>query len=228
RVWWQAAELANKMQSNADTLTLTQAGPAVTEFRRAAILALATIALTLPRAGLAAQAAASHAVPAVERPVARVLQSAQDLAIYALGLIGVDYRYGGNSPEHGLDCSGLVRYVFQEVVGVTLPRTAREMARLGGRVAPGDLKAGDLVFFNTRSSPFSHVGIYVGDDRFIHAPHRGGEVEIVTMSQRYWQERYDGARRLVGVVVPDLISSAHAEPAPPAPVRDSILADSYR
>ncbi len=168
--------------------------------RRAAILALAATALTLlPRAGLAAQPAAVQCPAPAERPVARVLQSAQDLAIYALGLIGVDYRYGGNSPEHGLDCSGLVRYVFQEVVGVTLPRTAREMARLGGRVAPGDLKAGDLVFFNTRSSPFSHVGIYLGDDRFIHAPHRGGEVEIVTMSQRYWQQRYDGARRLVGV-----------------------------
>jgi cell wall-associated NlpC family hydrolase len=209
---------------------LAPSRPDVTELRRGAILALAALALMLlPRHGLAAQPAASHAVPTVEHPVARVLQSAQDLAIYALGLIGVDYRYGGNSPEHGLDCSGLVRYVFQEVVGVTLPRTAREMARLGGRVAPGDLRAGDLVFFNTRSSPFSHVGIYLGDDRFIHAPHRGGEVEIVTMSQRYWQRRYDGARRLVGVVVPDLISSAHAEPAPPAAVRsDAILADLHR
>lgn len=200
-----------------------------TALRRAAILALAAMGLMLlPRAGMAAQptAASSHA-RTVERPVARVLQSAQDLAIYALGLIGVDYRYGGSSPEHGLDCSGLVRYVFQEVVGVTLPRTAREMARLGGRVAPGDLKAGDLVFFNTRSSPFSHVGIYLGDDRFIHAPHRGREVEIVTMSQRYWQQRYDGARRLVGVL-PDLISSAHAEPADPAPLPADTIADSHR
>ena len=200
-----------------------------TASRRAAILALAAMGLMLlPRAGMAAQpAAASSHARTVERPVARVLQSAQDLAIYALGLIGVDYRYGGSSPEHGLDCSGLVRYVFQEVVGVTLPRTAREMARLGGRVAPGDLKAGDLVFFNTRSSPFSHVGIYLGDDRFIHAPHRGGEVEIVTMSQRYWQQRYDGARRLVGVL-PDLISSAHAEPADPAPLPADAIADSHR
>lgn len=216
------------MQSNA--AIGSQAGPTVTDLRRAAVLALAAMALSLlPRAGLAAPPAARHAVPAVERRVTRVLQSAQDLAIYALGLIGVDYRYGGNNPEHGLDCSGLVRYVFQEVVGVTLPRTAREMARLGGRVAPGDLKAGDLVFFNTRSSPFSHVGIYLGDDRFIHAPHRGGEVEIVTLSQRYWQQRYDGARRLVGVVVPDLISAAHAAPANPAPVRSgAILADSHR
>jgi cell wall-associated NlpC family hydrolase len=209
--------------------TLPQVAAMATALRRAAILALAAMGLMLlPRAGMAAQpAAASSHARTVERPVARVLQSAQDLAIYALGLIGVDYRYGGSSPEHGLDCSGLVRYVFQEVVGVTLPRTAREMARLGGRVAPGDLKAGDLVFFNTRSSPFSHVGIYLGDDRFIHAPHRGGEVEIVTMSQRYWQQRYDGARRLVGVL-PDLISSAHAEPADPAPLPADAIADSHR
>jgi cell wall-associated NlpC family hydrolase len=214
------------MQPDADTFPQTRA--TVTALRHAAIVALAAIALVLPRPGLAAQpATASTHARAVEHPVARVLQSAQDLAIYALGLIGVDYRYGGSSPEHGLDCSGLVRYVFQEVVGVTLPRTAREMARLGGRVAPGDLQAGDLVFFNTRSSPFSHVGIYLGDDRFIHAPHRGGEVEIVTMSQRYWQQRYDGARRLVAFV-PELISSAQAAPADPAPVRAGAIADSRR
>jgi cell wall-associated NlpC family hydrolase len=215
------------MQPDPDTFPQTRA--TVTALRHAAIVALAVIALVLlPRPGLAAQpATASTHARAVEHPVARVLQSAQDLAIYALGLIGVDYRYGGSSPEHGLDCSGLVRYVFQEVVGVTLPRTAREMARLGGRVAPGDLQAGDLVFFNTRSSPFSHVGIYLGDDRFIHAPHRGGEVEIVTMSQRYWQQRYDGARRLVAFV-PELISSAQAAPADPAPVRAGAIADSRR
>jgi cell wall-associated NlpC family hydrolase len=215
------------MQPDADTLP--EAHATVITLRHAAIVALAAIALVLlPRPGLAAPpaTASSHARTA-ERPVARVLQSAQDLAIYALGLIGVDYRYGGNSPEHGLDCSGLVRYVFQEVVGVTLPRTAREMARLGGRVAPGDLKAGDLVFFNTRSSPFSHVGIYLGDDRFIHAPHPGGEVEIVTMSQHYWQQRYDGARRMVAFV-PDLISSAQAAPADPAPVRADAIVDSHR
>jgi cell wall-associated NlpC family hydrolase len=197
--------------------------------RRAATLALAAMTLMLlPRAGTATQpAAASGHARTAERPVARVLQSAQDLAIYALGLIGAEYRYGGSSPEDGLDCSGLVRYVFQEAVGITLPRTAREMARLGGRVAPGDLKAGDLVFFNTRSSPFSHVGIYLGDDRFIHAPHRGGEVEIVTMSQRYWQQRYEGARRLVGAL-PHLISSAHAEPVDLTPVPADAIADSHR
>jgi cell wall-associated NlpC family hydrolase len=189
-------------------------------------------AMTLLPLASGARAGQPAAVTGIDRNAeqapARALQSAQDLAIYALGLIGVDYRYGGSSPERGLDCSGLVRYVFQEVVGITLPRTSREMARLGGRVAPGDLQAGDLVFFNTRSSPFSHVGIYLGDHRFIHAPHRGGEVEIVAMTQHYWQQSYEGARRLVALS-PDLNKAAHEEPATtPRPAGPAASADSFR
>lgn len=144
----------------------------------------------------------------------KVWTGAQDVAIYALGLIGVDYRYGGNSPESGLDCSGLVRYVFQEVTGVTLPRTSREMSSIGSKIAMGDLKPGDLVFFNTRRFQFSHVGIYLGDNRFIHAPATGGEVEIARLSESYWKKNFDGARRLVGVLpalVPSMISPALAE-----------------
>lgn len=143
---------------------------------------------------------------------ATVWHSAQDLAIYALGLIGVDYKFGGTSPERGLDCSGLVRYVFQQVTGVMLPRTSQEISRLGEKVPVAELMPGDLVFFNTRRLQFSHVGIYLGEDRFIHAPRQGGEVEIVTLSKGYWQKRFDGARRLVGVL-PHLIPSAHAETA---------------
>ena len=141
-----------------------------------------------------------------------VWHGAQDLAIYALGLIGVDYRFGGTTPDRGLDCSGLVRYVFQQVTGVTLPRTSQELSRLGTKVTLADLMPGDLVFFNTRRLQFSHVGIYLGEDRFIHAPRQGGEVEIVTLSKTYWQKRFDGARRLVGAL-PDLIPSAQAETA---------------
>ncbi len=157
----------------------------------------------------------------------KVWSGAQDVAIYALGLIGVDYRYGGNSPESGLDCSGLVRYVFQEVTGVTLPRTTKEMSGLGRKVKMPDLKPGDLVFFNTRRFAFSHVGIYLGDNRFIHAPSRGNEVEVSTLSATYWQKHFDGARRLVGELpslIPSVISPAFAEPvvvagpAEPAPV----------
>ncbi len=114
----------------------------------------------------------------------------------ALGMVGVRYVPGGVTPVGGLDCSGLVRYVFEQVTGMTLPRTAREMARLGQRVAAAELQAGDLVFFNTGTA-FSHVGIYLGEERFVHAPSPGRAVEIVTLSERYWRERYSGARRLV-------------------------------
>jgi len=138
---------------------------------------------------------------------------AQDVAIYALGLIGVDYRFGGETPESGVDCSGLVRYVFQQVTGVTLPRTSKELSRLGNNVASADLAPGDLVFFNTRRLPFSHVGIYLGDNRFIHAPSTGSEVEISRLSESYWQKHFNGARRLVGVV-PSLVPSAVAAPMP--------------
>lgn len=143
---------------------------------------------------------------------ANVWHGAQDLAIYALGLIGVDYRFGGTSPERGLDCSGLVRYVFQQVTGVTLPRTSQEISRLGQKIPVAELMPGDLVFFNTRQLQFSHVGIYLGEDRFIHAPRQGGEVEIVTLSKGYWQKRFDGARRLAGALLP-LIPSAQAATA---------------
>jgi cell wall-associated NlpC family hydrolase len=150
-----------------------------------------------------------------------VWHGAQDLAIYALGLIGVDYRFGGTSPERGLDCSGLVRYVFQQVTGVTLPRTSQEISRLGQKIAVAELMPGDLVFFNTRRLQFSHVGIYLGEGRFIHSPRQGGEVEIVTLSKDYWQKRFDGARRLAGAL-PPLIPSAQATTArPDAPTSDA-------
>lgn len=148
----------------------------------------------------------------------------QQLSSYALGLLGVNYKFGGNTPESGLDCSGLVRYVFQQVTGVDLPRTAKAMSGVGDSVALKDLKPGDLVFFNTRRFAFSHVGIYLGDNQFIHAPRRGREVEIATLDKRYWQARFNGARRLVGVLpelVPSLVSEAQAavpEPAPPGEV----------
>jgi hypothetical protein len=151
----------------------------------------------------------------VGQVVDRVWTGAQDLAVYALGLIGVEYRFGGTRPESGLDCSGLVQHVFQQVTGVTLPRTSKEMSRLGDRVARHDLQPGDLVFFNTRRFAFSHVGIYLGNGRFIHAPRTGRDVEIAEFDNRYWQKRFDGARRLVGVLpamVPALIPTAEAAP----------------
>ncbi len=150
----------------------------------------------------------------------RALEGAEDIAVYALSLVGVDYRYGGDTPERGLDCSGLIRYVFQQATGVTLPRTAHELARIGAHVRRSDLAPGDLVFFNTRRSAFSHVGIYLGDGQFIHAPSRGGEVGVAQLSSSYWRQRYDGARRLVGVLpslMPAIVSPAVARTAIPPP-----------
>src|SRR6266566_2851978 len=171
----------------------------------------ASLAAAVPITPLAAAESVSVRAPALPASVvpATVWHGAQDLAIYALGLIGVDYRFGGTTPERGLDCSGLVRYVFQQVTGVMLPRTSKEISRLGQKIPVAELMPGDLVFFNTRRLQFSHVGIYVGEGRFIHSPRQGGEVEIVTLSKDYWQKRFDGARRLAGAL-PALIPNARA------------------
>lgn len=120
----------------------------------------------------------------------------QELIVQAMAYLGTPYRAGGTSPEQGFDCSGLIRQVFQEARGITLPRRAEEMSRVGDVVSADRLEPGDLVFFNTLRRAFSHVGIYLGDDRFIHAPSSGGEVRVETISSAYWHRRYDGARRI--------------------------------
>jgi len=184
--------------------------------RLAAVVAIAT------SAACALPASAEPVAPAGERPASvidRVWHGAQDLVFYALGMVGIEYRYGGEDPASGLDCSGLVRHVFQQVAGVTLPRTALEMSRVGDRVGKGELRPGDLVFFNTRRFAFSHVGIYLGDGRFVHAPRTGRDVEVAQFDNRYWQKRFDGARRLAGVL-PALVSSAEAAPLAPAAAAD--------
>lgn len=121
---------------------------------------------------------------------------AQEVLLNALSLTGVKYKYGGNSPETGFDCSGFVRYVFLQAGSLTLPHGARAISRLGQAVTLDQLQPGDLVFFNTLKTAFSHVGIYVGEGRFIHAPTTGGGVHIVDMNDSYWSKRFSGARRL--------------------------------
>ena len=120
----------------------------------------------------------------------------RELALHALSHIGVPYRYGGASPDTGFDCSGLVQYVYSRGAGVSLPRNTQALAEVGAPVPPEALEPGDLVFFDTLRKPYSHVGIYLGDQRFIHAPTTGGQVELVDMRHRYWQTRFNGARRL--------------------------------
>jgi cell wall-associated NlpC family hydrolase len=128
----------------------------------------------------------------------RAVSSAQELVMQAMGMIGIRYTFGGKSPDTGFDCSGLVRYVFDRVTGRLLPPTSYELSAVGVQVNAAELQPGDLVFFNTRGRKFSHVGIYVGEGRFIHAPSRGGSVHIVSMRAPYWLARFDGARRVAG------------------------------
>ncbi|WP_425547908.1 C40 family peptidase [Actimicrobium antarcticum] len=121
---------------------------------------------------------------------------ASELALNALGLIGIRYKMGGNTAENGLDCSGLVRLVFQQAWGATLPRTAEEISQVGQKVDTHELQPGDLVFYNTLRRGFSHVGIYLGDNKFIHSPSTGGQVRIESMDIGYWKSRFNGARRI--------------------------------
>lgn len=121
---------------------------------------------------------------------------AREILVNALSLTGVRYKYGGHSPETGFDCSGFVRYVFKQATSLSLPHNALAISRLGQSVSKNELKPGDLVFFNTLKKTFSHVGIYVGDNRFIHSPSSGGKVKIESMQSSYWATRYNGAQRL--------------------------------
>ncbi len=128
--------------------------------------------------------------------VDRATASAQDAIDSALDLLGIRYRRGGSTPEAGFDCSGFVSHVFREGIGLVLPRSSKEMSKTGEVVNREELKPGDLVFFNTMRSAFSHVGIYLGDNQFVHAPRAGGRVRIEDLRDSYWVKRFNGARRV--------------------------------
>ena len=171
-------------------------------------------------------AGAAHAAPAdnsdeiskflADKPVLQQIQQAGQtvsskasaLVVNALGFLGVPYRRGGTSAETGFDCSGFVRSVYEETVGLVLPRAAAQQAAHTEKVARNDLKPGDLVFFNTMRRTFSHVGIYIGDGKFVHSPKPGEEVRIESMSLAYWKRHFTGARRV--------LTGADELPTPPA------------
>ncbi len=121
---------------------------------------------------------------------------ASEVLMNALSLSGIRYQYGGNTPDTGFDCSGFVRYVFKQATSLSLPRSALAMSQLGKSVRKNDLQPGDLVFFNTLKSAFSHVGIYVGNNRFIHSPRSGGVVRVESLETEYWAKRFNGAKRM--------------------------------
>jgi cell wall-associated NlpC family hydrolase len=121
---------------------------------------------------------------------------ATGLITQAMDLLGVPYRRGGSTEASGFDCSGFVRYLYENSVGQLLPRRAEEQARSTEVIDRSELKPGDLVFFNTMKRAFSHVGIYVGDGKFIHSPRTGKAVKVDDMRSAYWQKRFNGARRV--------------------------------
>ena len=121
---------------------------------------------------------------------------ASELVVNAMGFLGVPYKRGGNTVETGFDCSGFVRSIYEQSIGLILPRRAEQQAAATQNIDKSELKPGDLVFFNTMRRAFSHVGIYVGDNKFIHAPRPGATVRVDNMGMSYWSLRFDGARRV--------------------------------
>lgn len=116
--------------------------------------------------------------------------------VHAMQAVGVKYRYGGRSPETGFDCSGLITHIFERAWGVLLPPGTEALSKVGKAVRAKDMQPGDLVFYNTRNKPYSHVGIYLGDGRFLHAPRPGAKVRVESVETGYWRARFNGARRL--------------------------------
>jgi len=123
--------------------------------------------------------------------------AANAVLMRAISLVGTPYRYGGNTPQGGFDCSGLVNYVYRDMLDLRLPRTSRQLSEYQGpRIAPGELAPADLVFFGDRGQ-VSHVGIYVGEGRFVHAPSTGGTVRLDRLDGAWWRDHYSGARRVL-------------------------------
>ena len=161
-------------------------------------LRIVLFAACLAAASLAQTARAIEMSPttAKESTAGVVADRVQRMLDGALGLVGIRYRRGGDSTETGFDCSGFVGFVVLENLGLRLPRTAREISQAGEPVAKAELEPGDLVFFNTMRRAFSHVGIYIGDNQFVHAPRSGQKVRVEDMRESYWAKRYNGARRV--------------------------------
>nr|WP_255453866.1 C40 family peptidase [Snodgrassella sp. ESL0253] len=132
----------------------------------------------------------------VATPAMRTGDDASDLIMNAMGLLGVAYHFGGNSPTSGLDCSGFMQYIFRRSMGVTLPRSSRQMATVGEAVGRAGLQPGDLVFFSPGGGGISHVGMYIGNGRMIHAPRTGKNIEITSIEQGYWSRAFVTARRV--------------------------------
>ena len=144
------------------------------------------------------QAGRSYIVRVSDRLAGTVTGKSEELINRAMEVIGVRYRWDAELPQSGLDGSSFVGYVFKDKLGFLLPRKSTQMSRVGKPITREELQPGDLVFFNTMRLTFSHVGIYVGDNKFIHSPSKGTNVRVDDLSSLYWEKRFDGARRLDG------------------------------
>ena len=169
---------------------MTMQLPSDSRMKNTVCLLLLLIALILSGCGARVPARGSMPLP-------RISASANDVLFRAISLVGTPYRYGGNTPQGGFDCSGLIGYVFNDVAGARLPRSADGIADLAAPKVPrGQLASGDLVFFRD-GGRISHIGIYVGEGRFVHAPSSGGTVRLDALDGDYWRDHYAGAKRVL-------------------------------
>lgn len=122
---------------------------------------------------------------------------ASEVVLYALGLLNIHYQFGGSNPDAGLDCSGMTAYIYREAVGIKLPHNALQQSQLGIAVNKNNLAPGDLVFFNTNGKSISHVGVYIGEGKFVHAPSTNGQIKVTKLSDSYFSSRYETARRIL-------------------------------
>lgn len=195
--------------------SLNASGTAALAVSAAALLLAACAGGPPPRQG-------SSVPRAPGKPMIDPSAGLEEISIQAMSLVGTPYRYGGNTPDSGFDCSGLVRYVVQRAANVNLPRTTEQMGQRGSSLDRSQVASGDLVFFNTTGRANSHVGIYVGQNRFVHAPATGGTVRLEDMGKSYWASRYNGARRVVAASnLPMTPAPAPEAPSPaPAPTQE--------
>jgi cell wall-associated NlpC family hydrolase len=163
------------------------------------LLITSTLLLLLSACGTTRQDVSAPTPAPITTPGTKNNDEAQmnNLAIYAMSLYETPYQYGGKSRVNGFDCSGFVQFVFQNSLGLQLPRTSAEMGRLGKSLTTAQLKPGDLVFFNTARKRNSHVGIFIGENRFVHSPRTGKAIMITSLNDEYWSTHFNGARRIV-------------------------------
>ncbi len=192
------------------------------------------IAQLLAERGLGDPDKIPAAVPPSEYAFVQTMRDkASDMVLSAMNFLGVPYRRGGNSAEHGFDCSGFTRHVFEMSLGLVLPRRVDDQASAPGLLKVGreELKPGDLVFFNTLRRTFSHVGIYIGDGKFIHSPRTGAQVRVEDMRYAYWSKRFTGARRaqpLAEAAMPAANAAPAAQPAAVPAVAPALDAETFR